>query len=386
MKNISLLDLKREYQYLKNEIDHAIRVCLEYQHWILGPEVKELEKKVAEYIGTRHAVGVASGTDALLLSLRALAIKLKGKEYFDRDDLIITTPFTFTATGDAILRAGATPVFVDIDPESYNINPKQIREYLSAPVTQHIQRPIGIIPVHLYGLSCNMSEIMEIAREYNLFVLEDVAQAFGGIWKDKKLGSIGTVGAFSFFPSKNLGGFGDGGMVVTEDDQLAELVRMLLKHGGKDKYNVDHIGYNSRLDTLQAAVLLAKFNYIDEFNERRRGVAQIYTQELSGIDGFTLPFTPMTEIYHVYNQYTVRVLQNKRDDLQERLKAQGVSTAIYYPVPLHRMKLFQERCGLTGDLRVAETVAKEVLSLPIEPLFTEEEVSHICKIMRKVIC
>src|SRR3990172_8101104 len=255
MKQIPMLDLRREYEYMKEEIDSAIKKCLEHQKWILGPEVGELERKITEYIGGKHCVGISSGTDALVLALMALAIKIKGKEYFDRNDEIITTPFTFTATGDAILRAGATPVFVDINPDTYNIDPASIKGYLQS----HSSRVVGIIPVHLYGQSCGMDEIMEIARENDLFILEDVAQAFGGKWKGKMLGAIGTAGTFSFFPSKNLGGFGDGGMVSTNDDENAELVRMLLKHGGRDKYNVDHIGYNARLDTLQAAILLAKF-------------------------------------------------------------------------------------------------------------------------------
>ncbi len=253
MKNIPMLDLKREYAYMKKDIDAAIKRCLDHQRWILGPEVKELEDNVATYLGVRHCVGTSSGTESLLLSLRALAIKLKGAEYFEKADQIITTPFTFTATGDTILRSGATPVFVDIDPVTFNIDPVKIREFLTRHSTLGARhsRVMGIMPVHLYGQSCNMDEIMKIAEEHNLFVLEDVAQAFGGMWKDKKLGSIGTVGAFSFFPSKNLGGFGDGGMVATNDAEVAELLRMLLKHGGRDKYNVDHIGYNARLDTCR---------------------------------------------------------------------------------------------------------------------------------------
>src|SRR3990172_10957832 len=290
MKQIPMLDLKLEYEYMKKEIDSAIGRCLEHQQWILGPEVKELENKIAEYLGVKHCIGISSGTDALVLSLRALAINLKGKEYFYKTDEIITTSFTFTATGDAILRAGATPVFVDIDPDTYNIDPIKIKEYLEKAETSN-SRVVGIIPVHLYGQACCMDELMDIAKEYNLFVLEDVAQAFGGMWKNKKLGSIGNSGAFSFFPSKNLGGFGDGGMVSTNEDVTADMVRMLLKHGGRDKYNVDHIGYNARLDTLQAAVILAKFRYIVEFNEKRRKIAGIYNKDLANIEGLVLPIT-----------------------------------------------------------------------------------------------
>ncbi|MBU1852648.1 MAG: DegT/DnrJ/EryC1/StrS family aminotransferase, partial [Candidatus Omnitrophica bacterium] len=213
------LDLKREYDYMTSDIDDAIRKCLGHQKWILGPEVSELEDKLALYLKVKHCIGVSSGTDALVLALRAQAIKLKGEEYFDRNDRIITTSFTFTATGDAILRSGATPLFVDIDPATYNIDTARIESYLTSSLKAG-NKIVGIIPVHLYGQSCDMDEITRIAEKYDLFVVEDVAQAFGGEWRGKKLGSIGDFGAFSFFPSKNLGGFGDGGLLATNDDVL----------------------------------------------------------------------------------------------------------------------------------------------------------------------
>lgn len=373
MKEIPMLDLKCEYKYMKEDIDTAIRRCLEHQRWILGPEVKELENEIAEYIGIKHCVGVSSGTDALVLSLRALAIKLRGREYFDKTDEIITTSFTFTATGDAILRAGTTPVFVDIDPETYNMCPDKTREYL-----KHSDKVVGIIPVHLYGQACDMDEVMKIAKEHNLFVLEDVAQAFGGMWNSKKLGSIGTAGAFSFFPSKNLGGFGDGGMVATNDDEIANLVRMLLRHGGKDKYNVEHIGYNARLDTLQAAILLAKFKYVDEFNERRQKIAQVYNESLQNLKDIIVPKT-LPDAYHIYHQYTIRVLNGKRDYIQKSLKDKGISTMLYYPLPLHKMKVFENRMKISANLNEAEKAAKEVLSLPVEPLLKDEELEMVVK-------
>lgn len=394
MKQIPMLDLKLEYEYMKADIDTAIKKCLDHQKWILGPEVEELENKIAKYLGVKHCIGASSGTEALVLSLRALAIKLKDQEYFDKTDEIITTPFTFTATGDAVLRAGATPVFVDIDPVTYNIDPAKIREYLKSEIQNPKSKIRGIIPVHLYGKPCNMDEIMDIAKEHNLFVLEDVAQAFGGAWRDKKLGSIGTAGTFSFFPSKNLGGFGDGGMVSTNDDELAELMRMLLKHGGKDKYNVDHIGYNARLDTLQAAILLAKFNHLDEFNKRKRNIAEIYNRELSGIDGLILPTGNSTTqqlnnsstFYiidgHVYHQYTIRVLNGKRDSLQKHLKEKGIDTMVYYPVPLHKMKVFDGRCRVNGGLKESEKAVKEVLSLPMEPLVGQETIMKVVETIK----
>ncbi len=370
-KLIPMLDLKAEYRYMLEDIDDAVLRTISDAKYILGPEVKKLEEELARYIGVKHCVGVSSGTDALLLSLRALAIKIKGREYFDRDDEIITTPFTFVATGDTILRSGATPVFVDIDPVTYNIDPKKIREYLQSSPTA--RRVIGIVPVHLYGHACDMDEIMAIANEYNLFVVEDVAQAFGGMWDGKRLGSIGTTGCFSFFPSKNLGAFGDAGAVVTNDDELAELIRMLRVHGGRDKYNVDHIGYKARLDTVQATILLAKLKHIDEFNERRRKIAKIYDQALAGINSIVLPVSyypaeSENKIYHVYHQYTIKVLDGKRDKLQKFLKDKGVDTMVYYPVPLHKMKVFDGRFKTFGELIEAERIAQEVLSLPFDLL------------------
>jgi dTDP-4-amino-4,6-dideoxygalactose transaminase len=361
-----MLDLKLEYLHMKAEIDAAIARCLDHQQWILGPEVKELETKIAAYLGVKHCIGASSGTEALVLSLRALAVKRTGNEYFTRNDLVITTPFTFTATGDAILRSGATPIFVDIDPATFNMDPAAVLACADA----HRGQVVGIVPVHLYGRACDMDKLGEVAKRDNLFVVEDIAQAFGGSWKGKRLGSIGDTGAFSFFPSKNLGGFGDGGLVSTNDDKLAELVRMLLKHGGRDKYNVDHIGYNARLDTLQAAVLVAKFGFIEDFNARRVALAKAYNRDLAGTPGITLP--EITE-GHVAHQYTIRVAGGRRDAVQKQLGEAGVSTMVYYPFPLHKMKVFGEgRSRSCGTLTHAEAACEQVLSLPVEPLMTAE--------------
>lgn len=386
MKQIPMLDLKLEYEHMKGDIDSAIRRCLEHQKWILGPEVKELEDKIAEYIGVKHCIGVCSGTEALVLSLRALAIKLKGREYFDRTDEIITTPFTFTATGDAILRSGATPIFVDINPTTYNVDPEQIRHAFSS--MPSASKVVGIIPVHLYGRACEMDKVMKLALERNLFVVEDVAQAFGGMWhgstgSPQKLGSIGSIGCFSFFPSKNLGGFGDGGMVSTNDDEIGGLVRMLLKHGGKDKYNVDHIGYNARLDTLQAAVLLAKFKYIDEFNTKRVKIAAMYNKGLQGVNGIVIP--EITD-GHVVHQYTIRVLNEKRDALQKHLQTSGVGSIIYYPYPLHKMKVFGDgRSSMACSQEHAEQATAEVLSLPVEPLMREDDIRRVIQEVKEFV-
>jgi UDP-2-acetamido-2-deoxy-ribo-hexuluronate aminotransferase len=372
MKHIPMLDLKLEYEYMKADIDAAIRRCLAHQKWIFGPEIKELEGSIASYLKVEHCIGVSSGTEALVLSLRALAIKSKGKQFFDNGDEIITSPFTFTATGDAVLRSGATPVFVDIDQESYNLDIDQVEEYLET----YGVRVKGIIPVHLYGQSCCMDRITELAARHGLFVVEDVAQAFGAEWNGRKLGSIGTTGCFSFFPSKNLGGFGDGGMISTDDDEIAELVRMLLKHGGKDKYNVDYIGYNARLDTLQAAIILAKLRYVDEFNDLRRQIAQRYDEGLRGIRAVTAPIiNPVPEVHHVYHQYTVRT--ERREAIQAHLKDNGIATMVYYPFPLHKMKVFEGRMKTFGDLRNAEKAAREVFSLPIEPLQKQADTDFV---------
>jgi dTDP-4-amino-4,6-dideoxygalactose transaminase len=372
MMQIPMLDLKLEYTYMKADIDAALAACLDHQKWIFGPEVKALEDAIAEYLGVKHCIGACSGTESLVLALRALAIQRKGKEFFDASDEIVTTSFTFTATGDAILRSGATPVFIDIDPETYNIDTGKIEQYISTGANV-----AGIMPVHLYGQSCNMGHIMELAEKHGLFVVEDVAQAFGGGWQERKLGTIGNAGSFSFFPSKNLGGFGDGGMVATNDDTIAELARMLIRHGGKDKYNVDHVGYNARLDTLQAAIVLAKFKYIDEFNEKRQAVAQLYTEALQDVSGLTLTQV-LPDAQHVYHQYTVRTGDGKRNSIQSHLKEKGVSTMIYYPYPLHKMKVFGEgRSKSFGSLQNAEHAADNVFSLPMEPLQSEEQTRYV---------
>jgi dTDP-4-amino-4,6-dideoxygalactose transaminase len=364
---IQMLDLKREYEYMKSDVDRAIGGVLGHQTWIMGPEVKQLQDRVAAYVGTKFAIGCASGTDALVLALRALAFKRTGQEYFTPTDEIITTPFTFTATGDAIVRAGATPVFVDIDPVTFNIDPAKVWQAVNG-------RTVGIVPVHLYGQACAMDEILDTAAKARLFVLEDVAQAFGAADRGRKCGAIGDAGAFSFFPSKNLGGFGDGGMVTTNDPELAGMCDMLRKHGGKDKYNVDHLGYNSRLDTLQAAVLLAKLNHIDAFNERRRKIAGQYSLALAGVPGVIVP-PPSRNGEHVFHQYTIR--SAKREDLAARLKERGVASMVYYSVPLHRMKVFAGRSRVAGALAESERAATEVLSLPIEPLLTPEETGMV---------
>ena len=372
-KTIPLLDLKLEYLSYVEELENSLLKSSVSANYILGNEVKQLEERIAGYIETKYAVGVSSGTDALVLSLRALAIQRKNQEYWDKEDLIITTPFTFTATGDAILRSGATPLFVDIDLDTYNINP----ELIEKAIKKYGKRVKGIVPVHLYGQPCNMDEIIKIAKENDLFIVEDCAQSFGAKWDGKQTGSFGDTGCFSFFPSKNLGGFGDGGMITTNNEELYELILMLRKHGGKDKYNVDHIGYNARLDTIQAAVLLAKMDYINEFTEKRRKIAETYNEGLKEVDWIEIPKV-LDKAYHVYHQYTIRIQGKDRNEIQQKLKEKGIQTMIYYPVPLHKMKVFQNNgMEIFEDLKNSELASENVLSLPIEPLYYRSLVTHI---------
>jgi len=358
---IRMVNLKRQYLTIKPHIDEAIHEVVDSQNFILGPWVEKLEQRVASYIGVPYGIGVASGTDALLLSLKSAGVGPK--------DEIITTPFTFVATASTIALAGATPVFVDINPHTFNIDPDRVREAIT-------EKTKGIVVVHLYGLSAAMTELLDIADSYNLFIVEDGAQAFGGTYKGNKVGSFGLAGAFSFFPSKNLGGFGDGGMVVTSREDIAEKVRMLRQHGGKDKCNVDILGHNSRLDSLQAAVLLAKLKYVDQWNENRRKIASFYNEALKNIENLSIPYEP-PEARHVYYQYTLRT--PKRDALKKFLEQRGIETRIYYPYPLHRQGLFRKLGRIHGSLEEVEKASDEILSLPMDPFQTKEETMEVVR-------
>jgi dTDP-4-amino-4,6-dideoxygalactose transaminase len=373
---IPLLNLKREYQFLKKDIDCQIKGCLSIQNWILGQKVVEFEKAVAKYLGAKHAIGVASGTDALILSLRALAIKLKNKEYFDKRDEIITTPFTFVATAEAIIRSGATPVFVDIDPLTFTIDPERIKSAIT-------KNTVGILPVHLYGGACDMGRIVKLAKENNLFIVEDVAQAFGaesGVRSQssevrRKLGVIGDCGAFSFFPSKNLGACGDGGLIVTNSQPLAEAIAVLRNHGQTKPYIADYIGYNSRLDALQAAILSVKLKHIDKFNAQRRRVAARYQEAFGQIKELATPKQPKDSL-HAYNLYTIQVKENLRDKLLGFLNSRGVGARVYYPRSLHLMKAFRA-ARVVEKLTHTRSLTARVISLPIHPFLKEEEIDHI---------
>ncbi len=355
---IPILDLRPEIEAHWQEYMDAIADVLRSGQFILGPNVEAFEHEVAAYLGVKHAIGVNSGTDALVIALRALGI--------GPGDEVITTPFTFFATAEAISTVGATPVFVDIDPKTFNIDPGLVEEKVTS-------RTKAILPVHLYGQAADMDPIMALAEKYGLKVLEDVAQAFGGEYKGRKLGTIGHAGAFSFFPSKNLGACGDGGLVATNDDEVAEFARMLRAHGARKKYYNEMIGYNSRLDALQAAILRVKLRYVDGWNEARRRVASTYNELLKDVPRVMTPYeAPYAK--HVYHQYTVRIPGGGRDEVQVKLAEKGIGTMVYYPVPVHKLPVYAH---FSLPLPEAERASGEVLSLPISPTFAEEKLGYV---------
>ena len=358
--NVPLLDLKAQYATIKDEIDATVLGVLETQYFILGPQVKQFEAEVAEYSNTSRAVGCASGTDALLLALMALDV--------GPGDEVITTPYTFFATAGSIARLGARPVFVDILPDTYNIDP----DLMKAAITEKTK---AIIPVHLYGLVADMKNINEAAG--SVPVIEDAAQAIGAEAPQGKAGSLGTIGCFSFFPSKNLGGAGDGGMIVTSDDALADRLAILRVHGSRPKYYHSVVGVNSRLDALQAAILQVKLRYLDGWSQKRRENADVYDRLIAekGLSNIVKPPCRPEGYTHIFNQYTLRV--KDRDTLRQHLKDNGIGTEIYYPVPMHIQECFAELGYKKGDMPVSEEAAETTLSLPIYPELTNEMLEYV---------
>ena len=370
---VPLLDLKAQYKTIREEIKVAIDEVLESQNFILGEKVKELEETIAAYSGSKFAVGVASGSDALLLSLMALDVGF--------GDKVITTPYTFFATAGSISRLGAYPVFVDIEPETYNLSPEKLSEYLEKMTPK--SKIKAIIPVHLFGQCADMDSILKIAQDNSIPVIEDAAQAIGSCYKGRKAGSMGEIGCFSFFPSKNLGGFGDGGMVITDNEDLSEKLRILRVHGSKPKYHHKVIGCNSRLDTLQAAVLLVKLKYLDKWTARRRENADYYQKRFQDNDlteFITLPRVRKGN-FHIYNQFVIRA--KKRDELRIFLSQQGIGTEIYYPIPLHLQECYRNLEYKEGDFPESEKAARETLALPIYPELTTLQQDYIVDKIRE---
>jgi dTDP-4-amino-4,6-dideoxygalactose transaminase len=365
LMHIPLLDLKRQYSSIEKDIDLSIKRVLNSGQFILGTEVSSLEKEAAEYIGVKYAIGVASGTDALHLSLLACGV--------GKGDEVITTPFTFIATAEAVSYCGAKPVFADIDIDTYNINPAKIE----AKITKKTK---VIIPVHLYGRAADMGRIMEIAGKYKLKVIEDCAQSFGAEYKNKKTGGIGNAGAFSFFPSKNLGGYGDGGMIATDDSDIAEKVRMLRAHGSRQKYIHQVIGYNSRLDEIQAAILRIKLKKIDLWNEMRRKHAAIYNSLLKELSVKIADGKGREHIYHVY---TIRI--KRRDDCVKFLSENSISSAVHYPVTIPAQEAYKHLGYKESDLPNSYQAAREVISLPMFPEIEKIEIETVCDAIKRFV-
>ena len=361
--NVPLLDLKAQYHSIKSEIDAVVAEVFESQYFILGPKVTGCERAIAEYCGCPHAVGVSSGTDALLMALMA--------EGVGAGDEVITSPYTFFATAGSIARTGAQPVFVDIDPVTFNIDPAQIERRIT-PQTR------AIMPVHLYGQMAEMDPIMEIARKHNLVVIEDAAQAIGSEYQGRRAGSIGHYGCFSFFPSKNLGGAGDGGMVTTRDPARADKLVHLRNHGMNPKYYHKMIGGNFRLDALQAAVVGVKLKHLDAWSEARRKNADRYTRlftESSLVKSGRIKLPVVRTNRHIFNQYVVRV--ERRDDLMSFFKQREIGCEVYYPVPLHLQECFAYLGYHSGDFPESEKAALETMALPVYPELTGEQAGYV---------
>jgi UDP-2-acetamido-2-deoxy-ribo-hexuluronate aminotransferase len=361
---VPMVDLKRQFREIKDDILDVLTEILESSKYILGSKVSGLERKVADYHKAGEAIGVASCTDALHLSLDALGI--------EAGDEVITTPFTFFATVEAILYTGATPVFVDIEPDTLNIDADLIEENVT-------KKTKAILPVHLFGHPSDMGKIMKIARKKRLKVIEDCAQSFGARINGKMTGSIGDAGCFSFYPSKNLGAYGDGGMIILSNPRVAEIIRELRNHGSRGSYRHKRVGYNSRLDEIQAGILLVKLAHLDEYNRKRRHNASLYNGLLS--DRVKCP-VEKEGVCHVYHQYTI--MAKKRNKIQQRLREEDISSVVYYPVPLHLQEALKFLGYNRGDFPIAEKAAREVLSLPMYPELDEPVIAKVAKIVNEV--
>ena len=364
---IPILDLKRQYEVIGKEIEENVVKVLRSGSYILGENVKNLESEMAKYCGVKNVVSCANGTDALQLALRALDI--------GEGDEVITVAFTFVATTESVGVVGAKPVFVDINSDTFNIDVSLLESKIT-PKTK------AIMPVHLYGQPADMDTIVKVAKKYNLYVIEDCAQAIGAEYKGKKVGSFGDIGCFSFFPTKNLGAFGDGGMITTNSDFLAKRLTALRNHGGAVRYYHDELGLNSRLDEIQAAILRVKAKHIDTWNKKRRENAHRYNELFKNVEGVITP-KELNETKCVYHQYTIQV--PNRDEIHKYLQEQGIGAMIYYPVPLHLQKLHANLCGKEGDLPVTEAKTKVVMSLPMFPELTETEQKEVVQKIKEAL-
>jgi dTDP-4-amino-4,6-dideoxygalactose transaminase len=360
---IPLVDLKREYAEIRTDVQEAIQRVLRRQWFVLGEELVDFEQAFSEYIGTKYAVGVNSGSDALYLALRELGI--------GKGDEVVTVSHTYISTVDAITRNGATPAFVDVDPITHTIDPHAIRNKLNS-------RTRAILPVHLYGQPADMDPILEVAKQSNLLLIEDASQAEGCEYKGRKAGSLGDAACFSFYPSKNLGGYGDAGVILTNDRRLAERLRAARNYGQREKYRHDFIGVNSRMDEIQAAVLRTKLRYLNKWNHSRRRIASIYDELLDGLN----IITPVEAAYakHVYYLYVIR--SRKREKLRRGLAKRGIQTGIHYPIPVHKQRAYL-KLGIHASLPRTERICKEILSLPMHPFLADSEIAEVARAIKK---
>jgi dTDP-4-amino-4,6-dideoxygalactose transaminase len=358
---VPFFDNKKQHSEIREEIDKAISHVVDSGHFILGPNVKALEEESASYCGAKYGIGVASGTDAIHLALRACGIKA--------GDEVITSPFTFVATIEAICYIGAKPVFADIDPKTFNLDPKKTQKKIS-------RKTRAILPVHLYGQTADMEPIMELAKKHKLKVIEDAAQSIGAEYKSRRACSIGDAGCLSFFPTKNLGCFGDGGMVLTNNEEVAETAKVLRGHGSRVAYHYDLVGYNSRLDEIQAAILRVKLKHLHKWEKARIKNAAIYNKELAAMMEVQRPVV-LDGCKHVYNQYTLRA--KNRNLLQEHLKTKGIGAMVYYPLSLHLHKAYSFLKCKMGSMPESESAQEEVLSLPIFPELEEKQIVEVCQ-------
>lgn len=371
--DIQMVDLHGQYRAIKDEIDAALQAVLDETAFIRGPEVERFERALADHLGGRHALGVANGTDALQIALMAAGV--------GPGDEVVTSAFTFIATAEAAALLGARAVFADIDPRTFNLDPARVEGLLT-------ERTKALVPVHLFGQAADLDPLLEIARRHGLVVVEDNAQAIGATYKGRPTGFIGEAGCLSFFPSKNLGAYGDAGAILTNDDAFFERVRMIANHGSRKKYYNEVVGVNSRLDTLQAAVLAVKLRHLDRYTAARQAAADRYDALLADLPGLTLPYRASYGT-HVFHQYTVRVapeVAGGRDGLQAHLRARGIPSMVYYPVPLHRLPVFAEQAGpVHDDLAHTEQAAAEVLSLPMHTELTDEQLAYIADAVRAYV-